>query len=184
MLRLDRSLLTLYPAPYRGEYRDEMLSVLAEVEHGLAQKDMWAKTRRRVREAGGLLVGALQEHARHMAGFYSNSLVPNRRFRMRSEFRFPKATAVLMTVILVAVLMAIEKAKAISASLPPSSTPVGIIQPEHMSTVSNFLVILGMAVVAGAMGWLVAFALRRSGIQRLSDVRPHGRGPNERELHG
>ena len=179
MLRLYRSLLTLYPAPYRSEYRDEMLSVLAEVECDLAQQDIWAKTMRRVREAGGLVTGALGEHVRQMAGFYGDSIVPNRRLRMRSEFRFPKATAVLMTIILVAVLMAIEKAKAISASLPPSSTPVGVIQPEHMSTVSNFLVLLGMAAVAGAIGWLVVFALRRTGIQRLSDVRPSGRGSNE-----
>ena len=184
MLRLYRSLLTLYPPPYRSEYRDEMLAVLAEVEYDLAHKDVWAKTRRRVREAGGLLIGALEEHVRQMAGFYGGSIVPNRRFRMRSEFRFPNATPVLMTVILVAVLMAIEKAKAISASLPPSSTPVGVIQSEHMSTVTNFLVILGMAVVAGALGWLVVFALRRSGIQRLSDVRPNGRGPNESKSLG
>jgi hypothetical protein len=95
---------------------------------------------------------------------------------MRSEFRFPKATTVLMTIILIAVLMAIEKAKAISASLPPTSTPVGAIQPEHLSTVTNFLEILAMAVVTSVIGWLAVFALRRTGMQRLSDVRPNGSG--------
>ena len=90
---------------------------------------------------------------------------------MRSEFRFPKATAILMTVILVAVIMAIEKAKAISASLPHTSTPVGPIQPEHLSTVTTFLVILALALSIAMMGWLVTFVLRRSGGQRLADVR-------------
>ena len=93
---------------------------------------------------------------------------------MRSEFRFPKATPILMTIILIAVIMAIEKAKAISASLPPSSTPIPPIQPEHFSTVTTFLVILALALATAAMGWLVVFTLRRTGLQRLSDVHPAG----------
>jgi hypothetical protein len=38
--------------------------------------------------------------------------------------------------------------------------------------VTTFLVILALALSTAVLGWLVAFALRRSGIQRLSDVRP------------
>jgi hypothetical protein len=174
MLVLYRSLLSLYPAVHRSQYGEEMLSVLADLERGLPQENLRAKISLRIRETGGLLSGALTEHSRQITGFYGNSVLSRRRFRMRPEFRFPKATPVLMTIILVAVLMTIEKAKAISASLPPSSTPVGAIQPEHLSTLTTFLVILAMAVSTAAIGWLVVFALRRTGMQRLSDVRPSG----------
>lgn len=91
---------------------------------------------------------------------------------MRSEYRFPKATPILMTIILIAIIVAIEKAKAISASLPPSSTPIPPIQPEHFSTVTTFLTILALALSCAAIGWLVLFALRRAGVQRFSDVQP------------
>ena len=172
MLRLYRSLLFLYPHSYRCVYAGEMLSVLAEVDLEASRGNRWARIAWRAREVGGLLSGAFTEHARQLTGFYRTPVLFPRRSRMRSEFRFPKATGILMTLILVAVIMAIEKAKAISASLPPTSTPVGPIQPEHLSTVTSFLVILALALSAAAIGWLVVYALRRSGLQRLSDVRP------------
>jgi len=170
MLRLYRSLLALYPAPYRREYADEMLSVLAQVEGNAAHATAWSKISLRTREATGLLLGALVEHARYITGLPVAPVLFPRRSRMRSEFRFPKATPILMTVILVAVIMAIEKAKAISDSLPPSSTPIPPIQPEHFSTVTTFLVILALAFSSAVIGWLVIFTLRRSGVQRFSDV--------------
>ena len=91
---------------------------------------------------------------------------------MRSEFRFPKSTVTLMTLILAAVVMTIEKAKAISASVPHGNPPVGPIQPEHFATVSTLLVLLGGMAVAGALVSVVQFALHRSGIQRLSALDP------------
>jgi len=172
MLRVYRSVLTLYPAAYRRVYAEEMLAVLAEIEFDAAEQRGWSKFARRVRETSGLLAGAATEHTRQCLGYTGASIFLPGRTRMRSEFRFPKATAVLMTVVLVAVLMAIEKAKAISASIPPNSTPVGPIQPEHFSTVTTFLVILALALSAAAIGWLVTFALRRSGVQRFSAVHP------------
>ena len=172
MLRLYRTLLALYPAAYRAVYADEMLSVLALVERETSDVKLWAKFSVRAREIGGLLSGSLTEHARQFAGFRDGPVLFPRRSRMRSEYRFPKATPILMTVILVAIIIAIEKAKAISASLPPSSTPIPPIQPEHFSTVTTFLVILALALSAAAIGWLVVFALRRSGLQRFSDVHP------------
>jgi len=174
MLRLYHCLLALYPASYRSQYGGEMLSVLREVEIEAAQAKTWARISLRVREIGGLLSGALTEHTRQVTGFYPAPVLFPRRPRMRTEFRFPKATAILMTIILGAVIMAIEKAKAISDSLPPSSTPIPPIQPEHFSTVTTFLVVLGLAISMAAVGWLVAFSLRRSGVQRFSDVHPGG----------
>ena len=179
MLRLYRLLLALYPPTYRGEYAEEMLSVLAEVEFQTLRAKPWARFALRSREIAGLLSGAFQEHSRSFNGFHPNPDMFSRRFRMRSEFRFPKATPILMTIILIAVIMAIEKAKSISASLPETSTPIPPLQPEHFSTVTTFLVILALAVSTAVIGWLATFALHRSGAQRFSNFRP-GNPPSQR----
>ena len=91
---------------------------------------------------------------------------------MRSEFRFPKAAVSLMTILLVAIIMTIEKAKAIQGSIPSANPQVGPIHPGHVTILPAFLIALVGACVAGAIGWTVLFALRRSGVQRLSNVNP------------
>lgn len=91
---------------------------------------------------------------------------------MKSEFRFPKATVGLMLVILAVVIWAIEKAKAISASIPHANPPVGPIRPEQFAFGQTLLAVLIWAVVAGAIGWGVLYALRRSGVQQLSEMNP------------
>jgi hypothetical protein len=90
---------------------------------------------------------------------------------MRKEFRFPKATPVLMMVILVAILMAIEKARAIQLSVPPSHQDVGPIQSANFTVVPTFGLLLVMGCVVGAIAWAVAYALRRSGVQRLEELK-------------
>ena len=91
---------------------------------------------------------------------------------MRSEFRFPKATVTLMTIILAAVVMAIEKATAIQNSVPPSSQHVGPIQPAHFTFLPTLLLILSFGCISGLLGWAILFALHRSGAQRLADFDP------------
>lgn len=91
---------------------------------------------------------------------------------MRSEFRFPKATAPLMAIILLVVIMAIEKATAISASVPHTGQAVGPIQPAHFTIVPTFLIILAAVCVIAGLSWLVLFALHRSGTQRLAQLDP------------
>lgn len=91
---------------------------------------------------------------------------------MRPEFRFPKATVGLMMVILAAVLFTIEKAKAISASVPHANPPVGQIQPAQMAIVPSLLVAMISALVVGVIGWAILYALHRSGIQQLSEMSP------------
>jgi hypothetical protein len=171
MTTLFRALLFLYPAAYRLEYGEEMSAVLAAVREDIAKKAPLAKALAYAREVQGLLRGALDEHSRSLfspqgSRFYA------RRLPMRSEFRFPKSTVTLMTLILAAVVMAIEKAKAISDSVPYSSTPVGKIRAEQFTTVSTLLIVLAGMAIAGALLWIVLFALRRSGIQRLSALNP------------
>ena len=91
---------------------------------------------------------------------------------MRSEFRFPKATVGLMLVILAAVMLTIEKAKAISASIPHANPPVGHIYASQITILPTLLVVLIGAIGAGVIGWAILFALRRSGIQQLSELKP------------
>ena len=172
MLLLYRSLLRLYPAAYRDEYGEEMMAVLCEVQTEIGRKSVFARVALRVREVGGLLRGALLEHVRSITGSYGYPMFSPRRFTMRSEFRFPKATVTLMTVILIAVIMTIEKAKAIQESVPSTNPLVGPIRPEHVTILPAFLIAVAGACLAGALGWAILFALRRSGVHRLSDVNP------------
>ena len=91
---------------------------------------------------------------------------------MKSEFRFPKATVGLMVVILAAVMMAIEKARAISLSWPHVNPPVGAIQSVQAMIVQPLLGVLVWAITAGAIGWGILYALRRTGVQQLSEMKP------------
>ena len=90
---------------------------------------------------------------------------------MRSEFRFPKATPVLMIIILAGVILTIEKATAIEESLPhayPQQLPP--IQPEHFTFFPAMAAIFLSAYAAAVIGWAVLFALHRSGVHRLSEM--------------
>jgi hypothetical protein len=171
---LFRSLLYLYPAAYRREYGREMLGVLLEVKSEQRQKGFVALVVSYFREAGGLLQGALQEHTRRVLFPEGFSNFSPRRLAMRSEFRFPKATVTLMTIILLAVGLTIDKAKSIQASLPPSSQAVGPIQPVHFTIVGTFLMVFALACTRGALVWAVMYVLNRSGMQRLSELNPSG----------
>ena len=170
MLRFYRVLLQLYPSGYRREFGEEMLAVLAEANADARQQVWLARFSLASRESAGLLRGAFEEHLLALTGSYPVVVFPNRRTTMRSEFRFPKTTVGLMIILLVAVIVTIEKAKAISQSIPPGSTPVGPIHPEYIGVVPAFLMALGGASLLAAIGWAILFALRRSGIHRLSSV--------------
>ena len=92
---------------------------------------------------------------------------------MHSEFRFPKSTAALMIVILAAVVMTIEKATAIARSQwPLSNAPLGPIHQAGFTFLPTMAVIFAIAGCAGTAGWLVLFALHRSGVHRLSKFDP------------
>lgn len=171
MLPLYRSLLLLYPRAYRFEYGQEMLAVLCEVQTEIQKKSAFRRAILCSQEAVGLLHGALHEHLRSITSSYY-PVFSSRRITMRSEFRFPKATVALMTVILAAVLVTIDKARSIQLSLPHTSTPVGPIKEAQFTALpSMFLALIG-ACIAGVLGWAVFFALRRSGTHRFSAVNP------------
>lgn len=170
MLELYRRLLYLYPSAHRFEYGEEMLAVFREVEAEASTKGMLARGAFQGREIAGLLKGAVQEHLRLTGGAKHWPLVPSRRFMMRNEFRFPKATAFLMTVILAGVVLAIDRAEAIQVSLPHTNPPVGPIQPAHFVFFPIIALMLAVVYAAGIVGWAILFALRRSGVHRLSEM--------------
>lgn len=170
MLSLYPCLLWLYPSSHRREYGEEMTAVFCAARAEIEKKGVVTRGRFWSREIRGLVRGALDEHVRSLAGSHSWVLLPKRRFTMHSEFRFPKATAVLMTLILAGTVLAIEKAQAISASLPHVNPPVGPIQPEHLTFLQPFVLMLAIAYATGLAGWAILFALKRSGVHRLSGM--------------
>jgi hypothetical protein len=170
MLALYRRLLYLYPSAHRCEFGEEMLGVFREVEAENSQKSLSARAAFCAHEVGGLLSGALQERFRSIAGFRPGPILPTRRFTMHSEFRFPKTTAFLMTVILAGVVLAIDKAEAIQVSLPHTNPPVGPIQPAQFVFFPTIALMFAGVYAAGIAGWAILFALRRSGVHRLSET--------------
>jgi hypothetical protein len=172
MLAIYRALLYLYPSTYRDEYGEEMMAVLCEVQAEVEHEKLLVRIICCARELTGLLRGAIQEHGRGIVSLHDGSTFSSRRLPMRSEFRFPKSTVTLMAIILVGVVMAINKGKAIQASIPFANPRVGPIQQAQFTVVPSLMLTLVGACIAGAIGWLIIFALHRSGVQRFSEVDP------------
>jgi len=169
MLRLYRSLLYLYPPIFRRQFGTEMLAVFRGVqaettEHGIIPQGVLY-----VRETAGLLVGALQEHLRAVGAVRAFLPSPTRRFAMHAEFRFPKITAVLMTLILGGIILAIEKARMIQASYSQGA-PLVPLETARLTFFPTVALLLVIFYAAGLVGWAVLFALRRTGVHRLADM--------------
>ncbi|HEX6821170.1 MAG TPA: hypothetical protein VF123_03870 [Candidatus Sulfotelmatobacter sp.] len=166
MLRLYAQLLRLYPSPYRQQFEDEMLSVFHELR---SENTIHTRCRRGifyVREIAGVLRGAARERCRTLRGKDLGLFEGG--FMMRDGFRFPKATAVLMTLILAGIVIAIQKGEAIQASLPASNPQIGPIQPHSvmLSSIVSFLLIF---YAAGSIGWIILLALRKLRVHRLDE---------------
>lgn len=86
---------------------------------------------------------------------------------MRSDFRFPRSTAALMAVILAVVLATIEKAKGIQLAYSAAGSNVMTMWPVLPSAVAQIFLLV---VLAAVIGWLIIFALGRSGVHRLSKL--------------
>jgi len=167
---LYEGFLRLYPRAYRQQFGDEMVAVFREADADVHKKGSLCKARFYFREIGGLWRGAFAEHAHHILGSHLRLPLSPRRFTMRSEFRFPKSTTALMVIILGGVVLAIEKAKAIRASLPDTNPQLPPIRPEHFTFFPTIALIFAFFYAAGLLGWVILFALRRSGVHRLSEI--------------
>jgi hypothetical protein len=163
-----RQLLRLYPAIHREQFADEMIAVFADVEADTLSKGRLARGVFWTREIAGIVGGILHEHWRALGGNSVGLCFPIRRLTMRTEFRFPKTTAALMTIILAGVVLAIKQEETISSS--PVNPPIGPLPPTHSVLLGGIFLTLAFFYAAGMIGWAILFAMRRSGVHRLDET--------------
>jgi len=168
MLALYRALLRLYPAAYRHQAGEEMISVFRQAQAAGRNRGRGAYLGLCWREVIGLMAGAVDERLRILMGPDKFASLSSRRFAMQPGFRFPKSTAVLMTIILAGVVTAIEQAMSIATSWPHGKAQMPPIQPVRFALFRPFLIPLGLVYGVAALVWVVMFLMRRSGWHRLS----------------
>jgi hypothetical protein len=162
MLSLYRGLLYLYPSLYRREYADEMISVFRDAHDDLSAARVTDRISFRIREILGLLAGALRERVRFVSG--RSPLIAFRRFDMRPEFRFPRSTVFLMSIIFAGVILAMEKANLIQVKY---AAGVGSIWPSLPWFLGSTLLFTWAAAL---VVWGILFALGRTGTHRLENI--------------
>lgn len=170
MLSVYRKLLRLYPAEYRERFGNEMIVVFLQERDENASKKRTIRARLALREIAGLVGGAVHEHIRVLFEFQDGLSLYDGRFTMRNGFRFPKTTAVLMTIILAGVIIAIRMGEVIATTLPPFSQPITPVHPAHSYLLPGVIEGFLFFYAAGLAGWAIVFALRRSGVHRLADM--------------
>ena len=162
MRTLYRWLLYLYPSLYRREFRDEMVSVFRDAHAEASAGSVKGRISFRVREILGLLAGALREHIRIITG--NSQLISFRGFDVRTEFRFPRSTVFLMSIIFGGVIVVMEKANTIMVKY---AAGVGSIWPS-LPWFLGFTLLFTCA--AAIVGWGILFALGRTGTHRLANI--------------
>jgi hypothetical protein len=170
MLTIYQRLLCLYPETHRQQFAEEMRAVFEDARADIRDKGALARAVFCLREIAGLLNGAMGEHLRAFIGTDPGFSFGQRRLTMRNGFRFPKSTAVLMTIILLGVILAIRKGEAIAYSLPHVNPQIPPIQPVHSGLLSGISLMFMFFYAAGLVGWAILFALRRSGVHRLDEM--------------
>jgi len=171
MLAIYRGLLRLYPVEHRQIFGEEMIAVLRQAEMENADRRLLMRSRVFVREGLGLLHGALRERFRVLIKIQDELSLATWRFTMRNGFRFPKITIVFMLLILGGVLTAIKRGEDIASSMPNVNPPLPAhIQPVHSILIGGLPLFFVFFYAAGLIGWAILFALRRSGVHRLSDM--------------
>jgi hypothetical protein len=95
---------------------------------------------------------------------------------MRSEFKFPVVAGLWMTLTLALVLLAIEKGSQISSSTSAQRVHPGSTDWAQVALLPETIETFLAACLAGAAAWGALFVLRRSGVQRLSELHPGAAG--------
>lgn len=165
MTNLYGCLLYLYPVGYRRQFAEEMIHVFRQSEADARSESPSKHVAFCLRELSGLLSGALREQMRTILGSYE--YIPTTRFNMRPEFRFPRSTVCLMSLILAAVVLAITKATTIEVKYG-----VGAMETVWPSTLLFLAVVTGFVCSVVGVVWGILFAMRRTGMHRLSNVQP------------
>ncbi len=86
---------------------------------------------------------------------------------MRSANKFPISALVFMVLSLVGIVYAIGQAAAVSNALPHEN-PALAMKAVPFTLPGGIAILFGVAYLLGIAGWAVAYALRRSGAERLS----------------
>jgi hypothetical protein len=169
MLTAYRRLLLFYPSEHREQFGQEMVEVFGEAQAENQNNGVIAQGAFYVREMAGLLKGAVREHFRVVLGARAGLSLYTRRFTMRDGFRFPKTTAVLMTIILAGLMLAIKRGEDIANSLPHVNPQIGP-EPMHLVLLPPIALMFAGFYALGVIGWGILFALRRSGVHRLDEI--------------
>lgn len=162
MLSVYRGLLYLYPSVYRREYAAEMVSVFRNAQADVSAASLRERFSFRFREGWGLVAGAVQEHLRTMSDSYQS--ISFRRFDMRPEFRFPRSTVFLMSIIFAGVILAMEKANTIQLKYAAGAGSIWPSLPWFLGFVFLF------TCAAALVGLGILFALGRTGAQRIANI--------------
>jgi FtsH-binding integral membrane protein len=164
MQALFRCLLYLYPAEFSREFAKEMTWVFSQVQQDFGKRGVRARVSFFIREVSGMLAEGLRQR------FGGKVWFSLRRFNMR-PFRFSRIGMVVMIVALVGVLVAIEKARAISAQSIP-----------ELHTVSTWTMVQGVfgflivtMAILGLIGYVVLRLVSKSGADRLSNIQTWSR---------
>lgn len=164
MLSFYRGLLYLYPSLYRREYAAEMVSVFRDAQANVRAASFGERFCFRFREIWGLLAGALQEHVHLISGSYPS--ISFTRFDMHPEFRFPRSTVFLMSIIFAGVILAMEKANTIQLKYAAGAGSIWPSLPWFLGFTLLF------TCAAALVGLGILFALGRTGVQRLKNIQP------------
>jgi hypothetical protein len=164
MLSFYRWLLFMYPSLYRREYADEMISVFRDAQADVSDGSFGERMSFRAHETWGLLAGAVQEQLRFISGSYQ--LISFTRFNMRPEFRFPRSTVFLMSIVFTGVILAMEKANTIQVKYGAGSGSIWPSLPWFLGLTLLVTCVTAMIV------WGILFALGRTGAHRLANLQP------------
>ena len=156
MLTVYCWLLCLYPRSYRHDFGEEMASVFGEARSALPPA-LATKISFYRREYLGLLSGALCAHLERLVGPAASF----RRSHMQPQFRFPRATVVLMLVIFAGVVLTIAAASSVAGDTLGSA---------WRTLISILLFMLLTMCTAAAVVWGILYTRRRSGVHRLQNV--------------
>ena len=85
---------------------------------------------------------------------------------MRPEFRFPRSAVFLMSIIFVGVILAMEKANTIQVKYAAGAGSIWPSLPWFLGL--TFLLTSATVMVI----WGILFALGRTGVHRLANIRP------------
>lgn len=162
MTCLYRLLLHLYPPSHRREYAGEMIAVFRDAQADIRSESLRERIAFRTRETLGLLAGAVLEHLRIFSG--RSPMISFTRCDMRPEFRFPKSTVVLMSVIFGGVMFAMKEASAVQAKYGSASDSMWRTFPGFAGWTFAF------ALVTVGILWAILFALGRTGVHRLANI--------------